>query len=575
LPDVAVLGLLNFTHLVSTAGYAAIFILCVLQSCCVPTSSELTMGFAGALAAQGKLSLLGVIAVGASGEVIGAYIAWMIGRYAGRAAVDRFGRYILLSHHDLDRAEAWYDRHQRFGVLGSRLLPVIRNFVALPAGIAEVPLGRFGLLTAFGSLLWDGAWAGIGYGVGSRWHTIASGFSDVGYVLAVVVVAVLAFTLYHRYRNYVQATLQERSTGGGNGSAHLDLGERGRAGGSRPGITGGRPAHAARGRFPYNLTAMSPSPAARGEGPAASREAGSGPAGTRRWIASSSGRPPTIQPMGTVATRTETAFEPATGRWVASSSGRPLARPRRNDFPNSPIAAWEAAVVHGRKAPAERADDLLEGEAEGVEANGRLTAMLGALLLVLLAIEGVTILRISPLLAIHVVVGMVMVPVIVLKIGSTTWRFAKYYLGSPEYRRKGPPPPLLRLLGPFVVVSTVAVVATGIATLLTTTTPLRNELLLAHKVTFVLWFAAMVVHVLGHLLDVAQLAPRDFYWRTRRQIRGASLRQWAIVSAVCAGIILAVVVLPKVGPWLSGYHSVAKPVSHVHSSRPAGVPQSS
>ena len=87
------------------------------------------MGFAGALAAQ-KLNLLAVIAViavGGSGEVIGAYIAWVVGRYAGRAVVDRFGRYILLSHHDLDRAEAWYDRHQRFGVFGSRLLPVIHK----------------------------------------------------------------------------------------------------------------------------------------------------------------------------------------------------------------------------------------------------------------------------------------------------------------------------------------------------------------------------------------------------------------------------------------------------------------
>jgi uncharacterized membrane-anchored protein/membrane protein DedA with SNARE-associated domain len=195
-------GLLNFTHLVSTAGYGAIFALCLLQSCCIPTSSEITLGFAGVLAAQGRLSLVLVIVVAVLGEVVGAYIAWAVGRYAGRAVVDRFGRYVLLSHRDLDRAEGWYDRHQRFGVFGSRLLPVIRNFVALPAGIAEVPLVRFGLLTAAGSLLWDGAWAGIGYGVGSRWHSIASGFSDAGYVLAVVAVGALIFAVYHRWRTY-------------------------------------------------------------------------------------------------------------------------------------------------------------------------------------------------------------------------------------------------------------------------------------------------------------------------------------------------------------------------------------
>ena len=147
-----------------------------------------------------------MIAVGVLGEVVGAYIAWAVGRYAGRAVVDRFGRYILLSHRDLDKAEAWYDRHERFGVFGSRLIPVIRNFVAVPAGIAEVPLVRFGVLTAAGSLLWDGAWAGIGYGVGTHWHSIASGFSDIGYVLAVVAVAAIVFGFFHRYRNYKEAT---------------------------------------------------------------------------------------------------------------------------------------------------------------------------------------------------------------------------------------------------------------------------------------------------------------------------------------------------------------------------------
>jgi membrane protein DedA with SNARE-associated domain len=201
-----VVALLNFTGFVSSSGYAAIFILAVLQSCCIPTSSELTMGFAGVLAAEGKLDLPAVIAVGAAGEVVGAYIAWMIGRFGGRPFVDRYGKYILLSHRDLDRAEEWYDRHGRWGVFGSRLLPLIRNFVALPAGIAEVPLVRFGVLTALGSLIWDGAMAGIGYAVGGRWQSIMHGFSDAGYVLGVLVVLALAFVVYHRYRSYKAAT---------------------------------------------------------------------------------------------------------------------------------------------------------------------------------------------------------------------------------------------------------------------------------------------------------------------------------------------------------------------------------
>jgi membrane protein DedA with SNARE-associated domain len=200
------LALLDFTSFVSSSGYIAIFLLCVAQSCCVPTSSELTLGFAGVLAATGKLNLAAVIAVGASGEVVGAYVAWFIGRTAGRGFVDRFGKYLLLTHADLDRAERWYQRHERWGVLGSRLVPLVRNFVALPAGVAEVPLVRFGILTAIGSLVWDGAMAGIGYGVGSQWQTVMHDFSDAGYVLGALAVLGIAFVIFHRYRSYKRHT---------------------------------------------------------------------------------------------------------------------------------------------------------------------------------------------------------------------------------------------------------------------------------------------------------------------------------------------------------------------------------
>lgn len=199
-------ALLNFTSFVASSGYAAVFVLSVLQSCCVPTSSELTLGFAGVLAAEGKLSLPGVIVAGAAGEVVGAFIAWVIGRTGGRAFVDRWGKYILLTHHDLDRAEQWYQRHERWGVFGSRLLPLIRNFVALPAGIAEVPLLRFGILTAMGSLIWDGTMAGIGYAVGGHWRSIMHGFSDAGYILGALALIGIIFVILHRYRSYVAIT---------------------------------------------------------------------------------------------------------------------------------------------------------------------------------------------------------------------------------------------------------------------------------------------------------------------------------------------------------------------------------
>jgi membrane protein DedA with SNARE-associated domain len=215
-----VLALLNFTHFVSTSGYLAIFLLSALQSCCVPTSSELTLGFAGYWAYEGHLNLVAVILVAAAGELVGALVAWIIGRYWGRAFVDRFGKYLLLSHRDLDRAEAWYDRHGNWGVFGGRLLPVIRNFVALPAGVAEVPIVRFAILTAAGSLIWDAAMALIGYSVGSSYHKVAKGFSDAGYVLAVVAIVAIIVFIVHRYRSYKEATAADAAAGRSEGPQH-------------------------------------------------------------------------------------------------------------------------------------------------------------------------------------------------------------------------------------------------------------------------------------------------------------------------------------------------------------------
>jgi membrane protein DedA with SNARE-associated domain len=201
------------------------------------------MGFGGVLASQGKLNLEGVIAAGVAGEVVGAYIAYFIGRFGGRSFVDRYGRYVLLSHHDLDRAEAWYQRHGRWGVFGSRLVPVIRNFAAVPAGVAEVPLVRFGILTFLGSLIWDGGWALIGYQLGSRWKSIVHGFNDAGYLLfGLAVLAVVVFFV-HRYRSYKAATANDGdgSTGSLEGS-HFAAGARPRPGDGEP---AGRPSETA------------------------------------------------------------------------------------------------------------------------------------------------------------------------------------------------------------------------------------------------------------------------------------------------------------------------------------------
>lgn len=188
---------------------------------------------------------------------------------------------------------------------------------------------------------------------------------------------------------------------------------------------------------------------------------------------------------------------------------------------------------------------ILQG---GVEGNARLTSAIAVIIFVLLAVEGLTIVRIGNLLNPHVFIGVLLIPPVALKISSTAWRFYKYYTGSAEYRQKGPPPLLLRLLGPFVVVLTIVVFASGVGLVFL---PVRfsSPLLLIHKASFVLWFGATAVHVLGHLTDTAQLAPRDWLARSRRQVRGATPRQWVLVSSLVLGLLFALLLTPYAYGW--------------------------
>ncbi len=188
------------------------------------------------------------------------------------------------------------------------------------------------------------------------------------------------------------------------------------------------------------------------------------------------------------------------------------------------------------------------GPDEGVESNARLTAMTAAALLGLLAVEGVTVLRVHSLLWLHVLIGTALVPPVLLKIGSTGYRFARYYRGSPAYRRKGPPPLVLRVLGPLLVATTLTVLGSGIA-LMFVAASARQSLLLLHKASFVVWFAAMVFHVLGHLVETARLAPRDWVNRAHADIAGARWRQWAVAASMALGAPLGLLLMGRASSW--------------------------
>lgn len=186
----------------------------------------------------------------------------------------------------------------------------------------------------------------------------------------------------------------------------------------------------------------------------------------------------------------------------------------------------------------------------GVAGNARLTGAVAVALLVLLAAEGVTIPFIGQLLGPHLFIGLLLIPPVALKLASTGYRFARYYTHDAPYVRKGPPPIVLRLLAPAVVLTTVAVFATGVALLFAE--PPSNTLILVHKVSFIAWVVFMSLHVLGHLLELPRLASAD--WRRSgpraARLAGAGMRASALAAAIAAGVALGFLALSAGGSWL-------------------------
>ena len=201
-------GLTHFlTTSVSDHGYLAVFVLMILESACIPIPSEVIMLFGGALAggllAAGhpQVSLVGVGLAGAAGNLVGSLLAYGVGRAGGRPLLERYGRYVLIRPEHVDRAERFFSRRGDLAVLVGRVLPVIRTFISLPAGVAEMPVGRFSAFTLIGSLPWTFALAGAGYALAANWSSVASGFSLASVVIAVAAVAVIAWWIVRNRRD--------------------------------------------------------------------------------------------------------------------------------------------------------------------------------------------------------------------------------------------------------------------------------------------------------------------------------------------------------------------------------------
>ena len=231
---------------------------------------------------------------------------------------------------------------------------------------------------------------------------------------------------------------------------------------------------------------------------------------------------------------------------------RPVPGPRRDPGrPGSPVVPGSA-----RPGPAGRSQDQprssgpqsFPGHGGGAEGNERLTAAAGAALLVLFAAEGFTILSIHQLITLHFFLGMLLIGPVALKIGAVAYRFARYYSGAHEYRRKGPPAPLLRLLGPFVLVTSVGVIGTGVM-LAVTGSAAAGPWLFLHKAFFVLWFGVMTIHVLAYVWRLPRLIGSDLRGpdrltarhraQARRVLAGRTTRWLLLAASIAGGLLIA------------------------------------
>jgi membrane protein DedA with SNARE-associated domain len=193
-------------HFLETWGYLAVFVLSFISSMGLPVGAEVAIIYGGVLASgqvphePHHLNLIAVIAVAAAAEILGSLAGYFIGYFGGRPLVDKVGKYVLLTHKDLDRAEAWFARRGDPVVLFGRFIPLLRSFVSFAAGLAEMVVTKFLAFTVIGCVVWCAVLTTVGYELGSSYRHVLKGFSDAGYVLAALAVIAVVVLFFHRLR---------------------------------------------------------------------------------------------------------------------------------------------------------------------------------------------------------------------------------------------------------------------------------------------------------------------------------------------------------------------------------------
>jgi len=202
----------------TSAGYAALILFGFLEAACIPISSEITFGFAGVLAYQGHLNLALVIILGTLAELGGSYASYAVGRIGGRPLVHKLGRYVLVTESDVSRAERFLEGRGMWAIPVGRMLPFVRAFTSIVAGLVRIPAGKFGILSLIGTVLYATVLSSIGYALGSTWESVNHGLTVVGYILfALVVIAVVGFIGY-RLRAFRREAQLKRVAADGPGA---------------------------------------------------------------------------------------------------------------------------------------------------------------------------------------------------------------------------------------------------------------------------------------------------------------------------------------------------------------------
>lgn len=200
-----ILVITNFiTHTIDSLGYAGVVLLMAIESAAIPLPSEIIMPFAGFLVAEERFTLWGLALAGAIGSVIGSVVTYALGYYGGRPLIIKYGRYVLISEHDLELTEKFFAKFGKLSSFIGRVLPVIRTFISIPAGIGKVPFWSFTFYTFIGSLIWSYLLAWLGLKLGERWDSLSDYFHKFDLLIGVVIIAFIIFWIRRHFKSRIR-----------------------------------------------------------------------------------------------------------------------------------------------------------------------------------------------------------------------------------------------------------------------------------------------------------------------------------------------------------------------------------